>query len=202
MEFILRILILVGITFSSWVETLNNAAINTIDLSVPDLWASDRRHSRHASVGGGMTNQLDPIGHRWHRLRSSMTQWCLHLPPVKFLLSTPGRSVMSRFRCYSAAVYEFVILGLLPRVKGLYFHRSTYIKNFEAGQIVRVAYYSSEQWYYMVVLCAYKILLYFFCRNYYMKNSTKVQLLTRDSRYLSTMMHDMKFDSHIVPKRR
>ncbi|KAE9536943.1 hypothetical protein AGLY_006750 [Aphis glycines] len=33
MEFILRILILVGITFSSWVETLNNAAINTIDLS-------------------------------------------------------------------------------------------------------------------------------------------------------------------------
>lgn len=28
--------------------------------SVPDLWASDRRHSRHASVGGGMTNQLDP----------------------------------------------------------------------------------------------------------------------------------------------
>ncbi|XP_027844339.1 uncharacterized protein LOC114125060 [Aphis gossypii] len=33
MEFIVRILILVGITFSSWVETLNNEAINTIDLS-------------------------------------------------------------------------------------------------------------------------------------------------------------------------
>ncbi|CAH1730913.1 unnamed protein product [Aphis gossypii] len=33
MEFILRILILVGITFSSWVETLNNGAINKIDLS-------------------------------------------------------------------------------------------------------------------------------------------------------------------------
>ncbi|XP_025405296.1 zwei Ig domain protein zig-8-like isoform X1 [Sipha flava] len=47
-------------TFIYFREMVPNLFLVALLINVPDLWASDRRHSRHASVGGGMTNQLDP----------------------------------------------------------------------------------------------------------------------------------------------
>ncbi|XP_060881834.1 uncharacterized protein LOC132953367 [Metopolophium dirhodum] len=47
-------------TFVRFREMVPNLFLVALFINVPDLWASDRRHSRHASVGGGMTNQLDP----------------------------------------------------------------------------------------------------------------------------------------------